>query len=88
MKHLALNPYLPLWEYVPDGEPRVFGGRVYIYGSHDAPGGEKGFCPGDYMAWSAPLDDLGSSRRTETPTTSPTSCPALWLGINILLLTM
>jgi hypothetical protein len=21
---LAQNPYLPPWEYVPDGEPRVF----------------------------------------------------------------
>lgn len=78
MKHLALNPYLPLWEYVPDGEPRVFGGRLYIYGSHDAPGGEKGFCPGDYMAWSAPLDDLGNwtchgvlYHRTDDPAMTP-----------------
>ena len=30
------NPYLPLWEYVPDGEPRVFGDRVYLYGGHRA----------------------------------------------------
>ena len=29
------NPILPLWEYIPDGEPRVFGDRVYLYGSHD-----------------------------------------------------
>ena len=36
------NPYLPLWEHVPDGEPRVFEDpdnpgkyRVYIIGSHD-----------------------------------------------------
>lgn len=29
------NPYLPAWEYIPDGEPRVFGDRVYVYGSHD-----------------------------------------------------
>ena len=29
------NPYLPSWEYVPDGEPYVFGDRVYVYGSHD-----------------------------------------------------
>ena len=27
------NPYLPLWEYIPDGEPRVFGSRAYVYGS-------------------------------------------------------
>ena len=31
----AVNPYLPSWEYVPDGEPYVFGDRVYVYGSHD-----------------------------------------------------
>ena len=40
-KMQAMNPYLPLYEYVPDGEPRVFDGRVYIYGSHDLAGGEK-----------------------------------------------
>ena len=34
MKHTAVNPYLPLYEYVPDGEPRLFDGRVYLYGSH------------------------------------------------------
>lgn len=40
------NPYLPLWEYIPDGEPRVFGDRVYIYGSHDRAGSDD-FC--DYV---------------------------------------
>ena len=30
MKKQALNPYLPSWEYVPDGEPYVFNGRVYV----------------------------------------------------------
>lgn len=35
MKNHGMNPYLPSWEYVPDGEPHVFGKRVYIYGSHD-----------------------------------------------------
>lgn len=34
-KKQALNPYLPSWEYIPDGEPYVFDGRVYVYGSHD-----------------------------------------------------
>ena len=36
------NPYLPLWEHLPDGEPRVFEDpdnpgkyRAYIIGSHD-----------------------------------------------------
>ena len=38
----AQNPYLPLWEHIPDGEPRVFEDpdnpghyRAYIIGSHD-----------------------------------------------------
>ena len=51
------NPYLPLYEYVPDGEPHLFNGRVYIYGSHDRAGGVK-YCEGDYVTWSAPEDDL------------------------------
>lgn len=25
MKTFGLNPYLPYWENVPDGEPHVFG---------------------------------------------------------------
>lgn len=29
MKKQAFNPYLPSFEYIPDGEPYVFGGRVY-----------------------------------------------------------
>ena len=36
------NPYMPLWEHIPDGEPYVFEDpdqpgkpRVYVYGSHD-----------------------------------------------------
>lgn len=32
MKQQAFNPYLPGWEYIPDGEPHIFGDRVYIYG--------------------------------------------------------
>ena len=42
MKKYVCNPYLPLWEYVPDGEPRVFGDRLYVYGSHDRSGGPTG----------------------------------------------
>ena len=53
----VFNPYLPLWEYVPDGEPHVFGDRLYLYGSHDRFGGKK-FCPNDYVCWSAPVTDL------------------------------
>ena len=29
------NPFLPLEEYISDGEPHVFGDRVYLFGSHD-----------------------------------------------------
>ncbi len=61
MKHQALNPYLPSYEYVPDGEPRVFGDRLYVYGSHDRFDGPD-FCVNDYVCWSAPLDDLGDWR--------------------------
>lgn len=58
MKKQAFNPYLPSWEYVPDGEPHVFGDRVYIYGSHDRYNGHV-FCLNDYVCWSAPVDRLG-----------------------------
>ena len=61
MKKQAFNPYLPSWEYVPDGEPYVFGDRVYVYGSHDYYNGYV-FCMGDYVGWSAPVDDLGNWR--------------------------
>ena len=61
MKKQAFNPYLPSWEYIPDGEPYVFGDRVYVYGSHDFFNGYV-FCMGDYVCWSAPVDDLGSWR--------------------------
>lgn len=61
MKKEAVNPYLPSWEYVPDGEPYVFGDRVYVYGSHDYYNGHV-FCLGDYVCWSAPVDDPGSWR--------------------------
>lgn len=53
------NPFLPLWEYIPDGEPRVFGDRVYIYGSHDRPGSIE-FCDYKLKVWSAPIDNLNN----------------------------
>ncbi len=53
------NPYLPNWEYIPDGEPRVFGDRVYIYGSHDRAGSDA-FCDKVLKCWSAPVDDLNN----------------------------
>lgn len=57
MKKQALNPFLPSYEYVPDGEPHVFGDRVYLYGSHDRFDGKK-FCLNDYVCYSAPVTDL------------------------------
>lgn len=57
----AFNPFLPLDTYIPDGEPHVFGDRVYLYGSHDAEGGES-FCMLDYECWSAPVDNLADWR--------------------------
>ena len=57
----AFNPYLPSYEYVPDGEPYVFGDRLYVYGSHDRFNGDN-FCLNDYVCYSAPLDDLGNWR--------------------------
>lgn len=53
----GFNPYLPSFEYVPDGEPHVFGDRIYIYGSHDRFRGTF-FCLNDYVCYSASLDDL------------------------------
>ena len=54
------NPYMPLWEHVPDGEPRVFEDlgekRVYVYGSHDTE--QTQYCGPDYVVWSAPVTDL------------------------------
>lgn len=61
MKKLGFNPYLPSWEYIPDGEPYVFGDRVYVYGSHDFFNGWV-FCMGDYVCWSAPVDNLADWR--------------------------
>lgn len=56
-----VNPYLPSWEYIPDGEPYVFGNRVYVYGSHDKFNGDV-YCMLDYVCWSAPIDNLGDWR--------------------------
>ena len=53
------NPYLPLWEYIPDAEPRQFGDRVYIYGSHDSAGSDK-FCDKKLKVWSASINDLNN----------------------------
>lgn len=54
----VFNPFLPIDEYIPDGEPHVFGDRVYLYGSHDKEGGET-FCigkSGGYYVFALPVD--------------------------------
>lgn len=53
----VFNPYLPSWEYVPDGEPHVFQNRLYVYGSHDRFNGTR-YCMEPYVCWSAPIEDL------------------------------
>ncbi len=60
-KRQAYNPFLPIDEYIPDGEPHIFEGRVYHYGSHDCEGGYT-FCMEDYVTYSAPIDDLTNWR--------------------------
>ena len=68
---MAQNPYLPLWEHLPDGEPRVFEDpdnpgkmRAYIVGSHDVT--YTAYCGNDIRLWSAPVEDL-SQWRDEGP---------------------
>jgi hypothetical protein len=65
------NPYLPLWEHLPDGEPRVFEDpdnpgkfRAYIIGSHDLR--FNSYCGPDIRMWSAPVENL-SEWRDEGP---------------------
>jgi hypothetical protein len=62
MKEYICNPFLPYDEYIPDGEPHVFGDRVYLYGSHDKEAGNT-FCILDYVVYSAPIDDLKKWKR-------------------------
>ena len=61
------NPFLPLWEHIPDGEPYVFEDpdqpgkyRVYLYGSHDNL--VSAYCGRDQVVWSAPVEDLNHWR--------------------------
>lgn len=61
------NPYLPLWEHIPDGEPYVFEDpdrpgeyRVYVYGSHDSM--ITGYCGREQVVWSASVDSLSHWR--------------------------
>ena len=57
MKNQGMNPILPLDAYIPDGEPHVFGDRLYLFGSHDVEGGTRYCAAGNYVGWSAPLSD-------------------------------
>ena len=57
------NPYMPLWEHIPDGEPYVFEDpdqpgklRVYVYGSHDSR--ITDYCGREQVVWSASVDSL------------------------------
>ena len=61
------NPYMPLWEHIPDGEPYVFEDpdqpgkyRVYVYGSHDNL--VDAYCGRDQVVWSASVDSLNNWR--------------------------
>ncbi len=61
------NPYMPLWEHIPDGEPYVFKDpdqpgkyRVYVYGSHDNI--VTNYCGRDQVVWSASVDSLNNWR--------------------------
>ena len=61
------NPFMPLWEHIPDGEPYVFEDpdqpgkyRVYVYGSHDDLISE--YCGRDQVVWSASVDSLNNWR--------------------------
>lgn len=72
------NPYLPLWEHLPDGEPRVFEDpdnpgkfRYYIIGSHDVR--VNSYCGPDIRAWSAPVEDLSTWRDEGSIFTYPIS---------------
>jgi len=63
----AGNPYLPLWEHIPDGKPRVFEDpdkpgkfRYYLIGSHDQR--VTSYCGPDIRVWSAPVEDLSNFR--------------------------
>lgn len=63
----SANPYMPLWEFVPDGEPYVFEDpdhpgqyRVYVYGSHDTR--QTDYCGPDQVVWSASVSDLNHWR--------------------------
>ncbi len=84
MKTQAVNPFLPLGNYIPDAEPHVFGDRIYLFGSHDQEGGDT-YCMLDYEFWSAPVNDLGnwtsrgiSFSASQDPLSAETNRPYLY----------
>lgn len=79
----VFNPYLPLNVYIPDGEPHVWGDRIYIYGSHDAMNATV-YCPHAYEVWSAPINNLhdwrceGTSYLRDQDPSNPKDNRQLW----------
>lgn len=53
------NPYLGPTIFCPDGEPRIYEGRVYVYSSQDHFNSTR-YCPGNYRFFSADVNDLSS----------------------------
>lgn len=83
----AANPFLPLWTYIPDGEPYVFEDpdhpgeyRVYVYGSHDSMKTE--YCGREQLLWSAPLNDLNNWRYDGIIFESKLDANGKWLNPN------
>lgn len=52
-----MNPILPLNFYMPDGEPRIFGDTLYLYGSHDLYKGNN-YCLGELYCAYSKINDL------------------------------
>ena len=83
----AGNPYLPLWEYIPDGEPYLFEDpdnpghmRVYVYGSHDSM--VSGYCGRELVVWSASPEDLNNWRYDGIIFESKKDAEGKWLDRN------
>mgnify|MGYP000018989314 CR=1 FL=1 len=84
-KASAQNPYLPLWEFIPDGEPYVFEDpdnpgkfRVYVYGSHDNL--IQYYCGRDQVVWSAPVENLKDWRYDGVIFVSKKDAQGKWLA--------
>jgi len=83
----SANPFLPLWEYIPDAEPYIFEDpdkpgeyRVYIYGSHDSR--KSDYCGLEQVLWSAPVNDLNNWRFDGIIFESKTDANGDWLNPN------